>query len=221
MQTITQYGDGSAQLRRGKAGAQSWQANWRGGVVLLNGKVAPTRTVYDSFAVVSTNGAAGMPVKVQNNLVGNTDASGKIFVPSLVAYQHNQVSIDSAMLPANQRIASSRQTVVPYEKSGSSVSFNVQTIQAWMLSLVDDNAQPVPMGASVLDAAGIPLSVVGFEGRVYVESQPEAKIGARTFRVVRNSATKGTQECSFNLTLAAQPKAGGNIQDFGVVVCRN
>lgn len=219
LQAITQYGDGSAQLRRGKAGAQSWQANWRGGVVLLNGKVAPTRTVYDSFAVVSTNGAAGVPVKVQNNLVGNTDASGKIFVPGLIAYQHNQVSIDSAMLPANQRIASSRQTMVPYEKAGSSVSFDVQTINAWMLSLIDENGQPLGMGASVLDAAGIPLTVVGFEGRVYVESEPAAETGARTFLVISNTAAKGTQECRFSLTLAAQPKVGENVQDFGVVTC--
>ena len=222
LQTITQYGDGDAQLRRSKGGAQSWQANWRGGVVLLNGMVAPTRVVYDSFAVVSTNGAAGIPVKVQNSLVGTTDANGKIFIPSLLAYQNNIVSIDSSMLPANQRIASSRQTVVPYEKAGSSVSFDVQTINAWMLNLVDPTGKPIDMGASVLDAAGLPLTVVGFDGRVYVESKLDASASVQKYRVVLAVNGGRTQECTFNLTFDQQSrKPTEYVQDFGVVKCQN
>lgn len=220
VQTITQYGDGDAQLRRSKGGAQSWQANWRGGVILLNSMLAPTRNVYDSFAVVSTNGAAGIPVKVQNTLVGTTDANGKVLIPNLLAYQNNIVSLDSTMLPANQRIASSRQTVVPYEKAGSSISFDVQSINAWMVTLVDMHDQPIGMGASVLDAAGLPLTVVGFDGRVYVESQPEAGAGAHTFRVISTSAAGGSQECRFSVNLAANPKNNEFLQDFGAVTCK-
>ena len=221
VQTINQYGDGNAQLRRGSGGAQWWQLNWRGGVVMLNNLIAPTRTVYDSFAVVSTNGAAGIPVKVQNTLVGSTGANGKIFVPNLLAYQDNVVSLDSAMLPTNQRVASSRQTIVPFEKAGSSINFSVQSINAWTLSLVDKKGQPIDMGASVLDAAGLPLTVVGFDGRVYVESQPDAAGGKRALRVVSVGATGRTQECGFSLNLAAKPRTGEYVQDFGVVTCQS
>lgn len=116
--------------------------------------------------MVSTN-VAGVPIKVQNTYVGTTDSAGKIFIPNLLAYQNNLVAIDSAMLPANQRVIASRQTVVPYEKAGSKVAFDVQTIKAWTVTLKKADGSIMPMGASVLSAAGLPLTVVGFDGQVY------------------------------------------------------
>lgn len=220
VQHISQYGDGNAQVRRDRGGLQSWQANWRGGVVLLDGKVAPTRSVYDSFAVVSTNGVAGVPIKVQNTYVGTTDSAGKIFIPNLLAYQNNLVAIDSAMLPANQRVNTSRQTVVPYEKAGSKVQFDVQTIKAWTVTLKQSDGSIMPMGASVLSTTGQPLTVVGFDGQVYIETaQSDAATGKSGFRVVSADAHGRTQECRFNLDLSAATQSQEFVHNFGVVTC--
>lgn len=221
VQHISQYGDGDAQLRRGRSGQQSWQASWRGGLVLLDGKMAATRSVYDSFAVVSTNGAAGIPIKVQNNLVGLTDSSGKIFIPNLSAYQNNLITIDSATLQANQRINSSSLVLVPYEKSGSKVRFEVQDIKAWTMTLHGPDGQVVPMGASILNAAGLPLTVVGFDGQVYVETgASDASKGVSTFRVVGTDAHGLTQECRFSIDLSAAAQSPAFVHNFGVVTCK-
>lgn len=223
VQYISQYGDGNAQVRRSRGGQESWQANWRGGVVLLDSKIAPTRSVYDSFAVVSTNGIAGVPIAVQNQFVGNTDSRGKLFVPNLMAYQNNLVAVDSTMLPANLQINNSRQTVVPYEKSGSKVGFNVQQVQAFSLVLKDSKGQAVPMGASILNSAGLPVTVVGYDGQVYVESLQTAGAAQQSFRVVGVDDAGRSQECRFSVNLAAAQAAtsasSSFVHDFGAVTC--
>lgn len=106
VQYISQYGDGNAQVRRSrgvkKAGKPTGAA-----VVPSTAKSPPRAACTDSFAVVSTNGIAGVPIAVQNQFVGNTDSRGKLFVPNLMAYQNNLVAVDSTMLPANLQINNS------------------------------------------------------------------------------------------------------------------
>jgi outer membrane usher protein len=220
VQTNTQYGDGNAQIRRDGHGQSNWQGNWRGGMVLLGGKIAPTRSVYDSFAVVSTNGVAGVPISVQNQYVGNTDSAGKLFVPNLMAFQNNLVAVDSTMLPANMQLNQSKMTLVPYEKSGSKITFNVQSVQALTLILKDSKGQAMPMGASILSHDGLPLTVVGYDGQVYLDHFQTQAGRTQTFRVVSAKDAGQTQECRFSVEVTAKASATDSIHDFGAVTCQ-
>lgn len=223
MHYISQYGDADLQLRRRKDDSNTWQASWAGGLVLMDSTAAATRTMHDSFAVVSTNGISGVPVTVQNTYVGRSNQDGKIFVPNLMAYQNNVVAIDSTQLDANQIVSQSRQVVVPYEKQGNSVAFAVRTVQAWQVTLRQaQEADVVPMGASVLSAQGLPLAVVGHGGMVYMEtpqgSQGDASGG--TFRVLSHDRNGQAQECIFSVDLSrATTHAHTFVHDFGVVTC--
>jgi outer membrane usher protein FimD/PapC len=127
------------------------------------------------------------------------------------------------MLPANLQINNSRQTVVPYEKSGSKVGFNVQKVQAWTLSLKAANGQFIPMGASILNSAGLPVTVVGYDGQVYVESLQTAGAAQQSFRVVGVDDAGRSQECRFSVNLAAAQAAtsasSSFVHDFGAVTC--
>ena len=221
VQTISQYGDGSAIVRSSQGGQNSWQANWRGGLVLIDGHASATRTVYDSFALVSTNGAADLPIKAQNSLIGKTNSRGQLLLPNLMAYQNNSIALDSSEMPANLRINNSRQTLIPYERSGYKIGFDVQQQYAWMASVQSADGKNMPVGASLLNPAGQPLGVVGFDGRVYVEMPKPADAGAQSFRVISANAQGQTQECRLSLHFDGSKQATVQYaQDFGVVVCK-
>ena len=217
VQYLGAYGDWNAQYYRANQGLQSWQSNWRGGLVLLGGKLAATRPVSDSFALISTNGVPDIPIRAQNNFVGRSDSQGYLFVPNLSAYQSNRISIDTARLPADRRIANSSGTIVPYEKSGARLLFNVQRVHASTASLTTPTGQAIPAGSSVLDASGRVLSVVGFDGRVYLDNDATS---AGTLHIRSQSATGQTQRCHFTFSLTPPDKQKSFVHDYGEVICQ-
>ncbi|MEO7067196.1 MAG: fimbria/pilus outer membrane usher protein, partial [Rhodanobacter sp.] len=66
-------------------------ASANGAVVLMAGGLFPTRSIYNGFAVVSTDGIANVPVKLENNLIGTTDQHGRLLIAPLNAYQNNKI----------------------------------------------------------------------------------------------------------------------------------
>ncbi len=221
VQHINQFGEGSVQARQRPHGQNSWQADWRGGLSMMAGKAAASRTVYDSFAVVETSGVADVPVMVNNQIVGYTDKNGKVLVPGLSAYVGNRIQIDSNKLPPNQRVENNIRSVVPYEKAGVTASFDIHSFHAWTARLQNAQGQDLPMGASLIDAAGQAFTVVGFDGQVYAETAAKtAQKGQHNYTVrYINEANGQTQECRFGLNLAGN-KANEFVEDFGAVTCR-
>ena len=118
----TQYGDARASVYNTQ-GSTQWNAGWRGGLALMRGGLFATRNINDSFAVVSTDGVAGVPVSLYNNSVGKTNRKGLLLVPNLSAYQKNIIDIDSVDLPQDMQAEHSRIEAVPSERSGIAVDF--------------------------------------------------------------------------------------------------
>ena len=141
-----------------------------GSLVLIDGSLFASRQVDDSFAVVSTAGIAGVPVKLRNNVVGKTGRGGKLLVAGLNAYEDNAIGIDVSGLPADVRIGRTEVAVKPADRSGAVVAFALARIRAATVVLTDESGQPLPVGGSVVlnerpGAAG----VVGFDGETYLE----------------------------------------------------
>lgn len=75
-------------------------ASAEGALVWMAGDAFAVRTITSGFAVVSTSGVPSVPVELENNPIGITDANGLLLVTPLNAYQHNRISIDPMNLPA-------------------------------------------------------------------------------------------------------------------------
>src|SRR5690606_34585564 len=75
-----------------------------GGLVWVRGRSHAMRRVDDAFAVVDTNGFAGVPVRLENRVVGHTDDHGLLLVSRLNAWQANRLSIDPLDLPYDTRL---------------------------------------------------------------------------------------------------------------------
>lgn len=141
-----------------------------GALVLIDGSVFASRQVNDSFAVVSTEGIAGVPVRLRNNVVGRTDGNGKLLVTGLNAYEDNAIGIDVTALPADIRVGLVEAAVKPGDRAGAVVAFDLARVRAATVVLVDDTGQPLPVGSTVsLHGRPGAAAVVGFDGETYLE----------------------------------------------------
>lgn len=220
----TSYGQfsGGVSHFRGMQGAPSSTSlfgNASGSVVMMQGKVQPTRRVDDGFAVVSTNGMAGIPVRLENRLVGETDEDGLLFVSRLNAYQHNRISIDTLKLPPDMHINRTSLDAVPAGRSGVLAKFEMRRILAVQLTLKDAAGEPLPLGSVVTigapgkspateAVANAATTVVGYDGLVYLEDPaPGAVLHVET----------AIGACRATLALPDQPSG---LVDLGTLTCQ-
>jgi len=143
-------------------------AEVEGATVLAAGNLFLTNRIDDAFAVVDA-GAPGVKVFYENRPIGETDARGLLLVPTLNAYQPNRLSIDPKKLPVDADIASTRETVVPADRSAAVVKFGINTAaQSALVSFRGKNGSFLPAGArGRLEATGEPF-VIGYDGEAYL-----------------------------------------------------
>ena len=144
-----------------------------GAVVLMDGSLQPARRIYDGFALVSTDGVADVPVLHENRPIGRTDQGGHLLVPDLNAYQANQLAIDSLSLPADTRVESVAQDVVPQARSGVLARFPLSRYAAATIVLVDADGKPLPPGTRVHHLESGADTVVGYDGISFVSGLRE------------------------------------------------
>ena len=151
----------------GFGGAGSPSAIVQTGIAFLDGHAFWTRPVQNSFAVVDTGAAAGVSVFRENQLVGTTDAGGRLLVPDLLPFGVNRLTIDDSALPVATGLATTAEQIAPPANAGVLVHFPVDDRPATRLTLRQTNGDVVPAGANLwLDGNALPLPV-GYDGLVY------------------------------------------------------
>lgn len=185
-------------------------ASGSGSLVMMGGGLFPSRQINNSFAVVSTDGIADVPVLLQNNRIGTTNKRGLLLVTPLNAYQANKVSIDPMDLPADLRIEEVSVEATPTDRAGTLVAFNITPARSASVILIDGDRQPIPLGSQVKlsHKKGAPSAVVGFDGEVYLEALEEQNV----LEVV---TPDGTCTASFDYH-----KQGDDIPLIGPIICQ-
>jgi outer membrane usher protein len=139
-----------------------------GAIVLASGGVFATNRIEDAFAVVDV-GAPDVDVSFENRPVGRTNASGRILVPNLRSYEPNTVTIDPRNLPVDTSIGATRNVVVPADRSGVVVNFDVKEATASALvTLVDASGKPLEAGSRGRVGDTGQEFVVGYDGEAYM-----------------------------------------------------
>lgn len=163
-----------APFARIEAGVQQYNGDTRataqvdGAIAVAGGDIFASNRIDDSFAVVDV-GAPGVDVQQQNRPVGKTNQNGRILVPNLNSYQPNTVSIDPANLPVDADVPTTKEVVVPADRSGVVVKFGVsEAPHAALITITDKNGAPLQAGLSgKLQATGEEF-VIGYDGEVYI-----------------------------------------------------
>lgn len=140
-----------------------------GSIVMMDGRLFPTRRIHDAFAVVSTNGHGDVPILSENRLYGRTGSAGYLLVPDLRGWQRNRIAIDPDAMPADYRLGELEQTATPADRSGVLLRFDVARIAPATATLLGPEGEPVPAGSRGRVSPDGDEVVVGFDGEVYIE----------------------------------------------------
>lgn len=154
--------------------SQSINMNANGGALIHSEGVTFSTSMGESVALVSAPGASGASLSNSNTTV---DWQGYAVAPYLSDYMKNSVGIDPTTLPENVDMTHSNVNVYPTK--GAVVKVNIATRIGYqaLLTLDQQNKQPVPFGAiaTLLHSSdGQPVSgIVGDGGQVYMSGLPE------------------------------------------------
>lgn len=184
------------------------RAGARGALVRMGGGWFVSDQIHDSFAVVRTGDVADVPVLYENRPAGVTNARGLLLVPTLLSYQNNRVAVDATGLPPDVEVGQTYRMIRPPDRSGVVVDFRVVTVSAAVVTLVDDQAVPIPIG-SVARLEGAPDRPVGYDGQAYVTG-----LGAANRLVV---TLPDGDAC---VALFDYERIRGDIPQIGPVTCR-
>ncbi|TFZ00272.1 fimbria/pilus outer membrane usher protein [Ramlibacter humi] len=158
-------------ISSGRARSTLVYAGLDGSLLVTAGRVRTVERVDDAFAVVSTSGVPGIPVRLENRPVGVTDGTGTLVVPRLNAYQRNRLSIDVLDLPADYRIDEVSTDAIPERRSGVTAAFALRRARTVELTVVDGDGSFLTAGTEVELASGgtAARAIVGQDGFVYAD----------------------------------------------------
>jgi outer membrane usher protein len=171
-------------------------ASAAGSLVWMGGHVFAAREVPDAFAVVSTAGFGGIPVRLENRLIGVTDANGLLLVTPLLSWQRNRLSIDTLDLPAEMRADRVDTWVTPRQNGGLGVSFGLRRTRQATVVLHDPQGAALPPGSRVQLPDGR-QTVVGYGGEAYLDDLPaqsRLRVETETGRCEVEVAVVGTAD---------------------------
>lgn len=191
-------------------GHDSAFAGYSGGVVLMDGSLFPGRRIDEGFALVTTHGVPDVPVLLENRPIGRTDRSGHYLLTGLNAWQPNDITVDAVGLPAGLQVGATEHRVVPVAQAGVRADFDIRPLRALLLTLVDGQGAPLPLGSTV-HVSGRPdqTGVVGYDGQAYVENPPtQATVAVRL---------PDRRVCEVRIEL---PANASGITSLGPLACR-
>lgn len=169
----TGYGGSVSGRYRGSAGDvglgynyggdnRQWNYSAQGSIVAHEHGVTLGQSVRDAFAIVHIKD--GDNVKVQNGRGIYTDRFGNAIVPSLTAYRHNILTVNTQDRE-DIDIDAATQDLVPTKGAAVSATFDARVGQRALVTLLRQG-KVVPFGAVI--ALDNTTAIVGDEGEVYL-----------------------------------------------------
>jgi outer membrane usher protein len=183
------------------------RANLQGGFGFIGGHAFASRTITDSFAIVRVADVPGVEITLDNQVIGRTDADGKVVLTTLRPYDVNRVGISAGSLPLDLQVERLSEEAIPYYRSGVLVEMPVRRERAATFRLRTDDGSMVPSGALVRIDGRAEAFPVALDGEAYVTGLDE-----RTKLTARWTG----RTCSFTLEW---PAGRDPLPDLGVVRC--
>jgi len=197
------------QLEAGVASSGAAQSAWAsasGAIAFLQGRAFLANSLPDAFAVVST-GMAGVPVYYENQIMGKTDGSGRLFVSNVSAFHPSRFAIDPVDLPIGAVADHTETRAVLRAGAGAVIQLPVVYHRSVTARIVNSAGTPLVPG-TVATLNGSRTATVGWDGVILIEDL------AGTIIV---EAGSGTAACHATV---ASPKDGSPLADVGVITCR-
>ncbi|MBC7610898.1 MAG: fimbrial biogenesis outer membrane usher protein [Polaromonas sp.] len=182
----------------------------QGALSFIDGGVFTSNIINDSFALVTTDGLAGVHVLHENRIAGITDAKGRLLIPDLRGFDVNYLAIDPTDIPPDATLNIATREVRLPDKSGIVLRFAVSISHGALIYLHDAAGDAIPVGSSAtLQATGVSVPV-GYDGQAYVEGLA----AHNQLTIVRADGKR----CLAGFDYEAIP---GNIPTLGPLTCQD
>jgi outer membrane usher protein len=184
-------------------------ASAAGSVVVAGDRLFFARPVQDGFAVLRVPGLPGVRGSVNNVEVGTTDSRGDLFVPNLLPYYGNRLSIRDGDVPMEYEVGKVERLVASPYRGGVLVEFDVRKIQSVTGVLEVEGGGSPAFGEMQLSVAGKDLaSPIAADGRFWLERVP---VGSHDAAVEFRGGT-----CTAHFEV---PDGAGPLVDVGRLRC--
>ncbi len=158
------------------AADEIFNLNASGGIAYVGRTVAFGRPVSDSYGVVEIGDLKGVAVYHNNQLIGHTNRSGKVFIPNMTSYIDNYVTIEDKDIPVEYSLEKVTRNVSPPYRGGTYLSFDAIKVQAFIGRMeTKENGKTVPLELkeATLSVNGKKIDFVTARGgEFYLENIP-------------------------------------------------
>ena len=137
--------------------AEQYHLSTSGALVFVGNVFGATRPVYDSFGLVQVGDLNGVKVLLNSQEIGETDSSGKLFIPNLGSFYKNQVAIVDKEIPIDYYLSNVVKQVSPPFRSGSCIPFvakKLQMISGTLMIHINGEIKPVEFQEVTLKVSG-------------------------------------------------------------------
>lgn len=162
----TYAGSYRAGLSRDSGGGTQYSLGASGAIVAHRDGVTLAQELGETNAIIHAPGAAGARIESQAGV--RLDRRGNAVVRSLLPYQLNTVSIDPQGASHDVQLESTSETVAPRAGAFARLDYRTSVAQALLIHATRPDGEPLPFGASVYDAAGQAVGVVGQGSKIFV-----------------------------------------------------
>lgn len=187
----------------------TWWGEALGAVVFMDGELFAANRINDAFAVISTEGHAGVPVNYENQPVGKTNRNGYLLVSGVSAYYPASYRIDTLDLPADTQIKDTERKIALRRRSGYLVEFPMVQERVASVILHDEQGEDIPVASQVI-RQGKANATVGYDGITWLENLDEVN----TLHVMLPDGAS----CDARFTLLANPDH--KLQTYGPLICQ-
>lgn len=188
-----------------------------GSAAYSGGKIWFSKPLGESFALVDVAGLSNVRVYQNNQLLGKTNAHGKLFLGNLAPYIGQQIFIDDRDIPLDIALDSVLKNATPRAGTAALVNFSAKKIFALTGRLnAQWKSETIPVvEASLTISEGseiIATTSTGPDGDFYLENIEKMAAG----KSYRFTAITGAYECSGKLVI---PNLKKTLIDLGVITC--
>lgn len=146
-------------------------AGYRSALWIGEGVVQQTKNQGSTLAVVKVEGVEGVPVYLENKLVGKTNKMGVLVVGPVHQLVPNHLRIDERALPPGMEVSTTTMEAVPNRNHVALVDFKLASQQARAFTVRRADGTFPDMGAPATTESE--SGMVGYDGGIYLE-QPKA-----------------------------------------------
>lgn len=139
-----------------------------GSIIWMKQGLFASNHLGESFALIDTQGVPDIPIEFENTLIGRSNRKGYTFVPSIPSYYAGKYNIYPLALPSSYIATSVEKRIAAKRGSGIVVTFPIRQAIAANVYLVNQQNQPLPVGA-VVHRIDHESSYVGIDGIAYLE----------------------------------------------------